>query len=232
MVGLILGTGSNACYVERTERISALPQGQHGPEMIVNIEWGNFDGGSLLKTQFDRDIDDITPNTGQQAFEKQISGELAGNSHCCCWQPLRRKVSVPGCWCLLVAAERTRPGAVLLSLPVMPVLLAATAVDKMQTQWYRGNDGITVKAGQQVFEKQILSSCAENNHCCHQDSMPGCCRMVEAAKESNLSALMSLSSLPGHVSSDCCRSNADPGCLTAFSLMQGCRPPRSRSMVN
>ena len=126
MVGLILGTGSNACYVERTERISALPQGQHGPEMIVNIEWGNFDGGSLLKTQFDRDIDDITPNTGQQAFEKQISGELADNSHCCCWQPLRRKVSVPGCWCLLDAAERTRLGAVLLSLPGMPVLLAAT----------------------------------------------------------------------------------------------------------
>ena len=46
MVGLILGTGSNACYVERTERISALPQGQHGPEMIVNDEWGNFDGDS------------------------------------------------------------------------------------------------------------------------------------------------------------------------------------------
>ena len=85
MVGLILGTGSNACYVERTERISALPEGQHGPEMIVNVEWGNFDGDALLQTQIDRDIDDITPNAGQQAFEKQISGELAGHSLSCCW---------------------------------------------------------------------------------------------------------------------------------------------------
>ena len=92
MVGLILGTGSNACYVERTERISTLLEGQHGPEMIVNVEWGNFDGDALLQTQIDRDIDDITPNAGQQAFEKQISGELAGHSLFCCWWLLQYEI--------------------------------------------------------------------------------------------------------------------------------------------
>ena len=108
MVGLILGTGSNACYVERIDQISALPQGQHGPEMIVNVEWGNFDGDSLPKTQFDRDIDDITPNAGEQAFEKQISGELADHSHRCCCSYCRcetARLGAGACW-----IQQKKPG--------------------------------------------------------------------------------------------------------------------------
>ena len=135
MVGLILGTGSNACYVERTDRISALPQGQHGPEMIVNVEWGNFDGDSLLKTQFDRDIDDITPNTGEQAFEKQISGELSDHSHCRSLLVADAEIKQqPGCWCMLEAAQHPRLGAVLSCLSELLVLLAATAGDMLADQ--------------------------------------------------------------------------------------------------
>lgn len=60
-IGIVLGTGSNACYVERADRVQHWETGRHGEEhVIINIEWGAFgDNGSLdfLKTEFDRSLD-------------------------------------------------------------------------------------------------------------------------------------------------------------------------------
>ena len=44
-VGVILGTGTNACYVERA---AAIPKWEGGKEggMLVNMEWGGFGSGA------------------------------------------------------------------------------------------------------------------------------------------------------------------------------------------
>lgn len=79
MVAVILGTGTNACYVERMDAIpKAKLQGEfsHG-STIVNLEWGAFSKGLPL-TVFDRDMDAASINPGEQIFEKTISGMYLG----------------------------------------------------------------------------------------------------------------------------------------------------------
>ncbi|KGL84564.1 Putative hexokinase HKDC1, partial [Tinamus guttatus] len=80
-VGLIIGTGTNACYMEEMRHID-LVEGDEG-RMCINTEWGAFgDDGSLedIRTEFDREIDQGSLNPGKQLFEKMISslhlGEL------------------------------------------------------------------------------------------------------------------------------------------------------------
>jgi hexokinase len=50
-IGVILGTGTNACYAEEVKNILALPAKRRAdatrPEMVVNTEWGNFNVPSL-----------------------------------------------------------------------------------------------------------------------------------------------------------------------------------------
>lgn len=57
----MLGTGSNACYVERADRVQHWETERHNEHhVIIDIEWGAFgDNGSLdfLKTEFDRSLD-------------------------------------------------------------------------------------------------------------------------------------------------------------------------------
>ncbi|XP_039033147.1 hexokinase-2, chloroplastic-like [Hibiscus syriacus] len=78
MVAVILGTGTNACYVERMDAIPKL-QGDFSPSRrtIVNLEWGAFRKGLPL-TVFDRDMDAASINPGEQIFEKTISGMYLG----------------------------------------------------------------------------------------------------------------------------------------------------------
>ncbi|MBA0597049.1 hypothetical protein Gorai_006865 [Gossypium raimondii] len=84
MVSVILGTGTNACYVERMDCIPKL-RGEFSPsgKTIVNLEWGAFSKGLPL-TVFDRDMDAASINPGEQAnssfniFEKTISGMYLG----------------------------------------------------------------------------------------------------------------------------------------------------------
>ncbi|XP_008207047.1 hexokinase type 2 isoform X3 [Nasonia vitripennis] len=83
-VGLIVGTGSNACYVEKTENVECAIPGQyaaHKPHMLINTEWGAFgEQGTLdfVLTEFDRDIDENSINPSKQLFEKMISGMYMG----------------------------------------------------------------------------------------------------------------------------------------------------------
>jgi len=76
-IGIILGTGTNACYVEELPNITKW----HGPEtrtnrMIVNIEWGNFN--KLRLTSYDKRLDKASDNPGQQILEKMVSGMYLG----------------------------------------------------------------------------------------------------------------------------------------------------------
>ncbi|XP_047378624.1 hexokinase-2 isoform X1 [Sciurus carolinensis] len=78
-VGLIVGTGSNACYMEEMRNVE-LVDGEEG-RMCVNMEWGAFgDNGCLddFRTEFDKAVDDLSLNPGKQRFEKMISGMYLG----------------------------------------------------------------------------------------------------------------------------------------------------------
>ncbi|CAN1314923.1 Hexokinase-2, chloroplastic [Linum perenne] len=78
MVAVILGTGTNACYVERTDAIPRLHDAMSSSgTTIINTEWGAFSNGIPL-TVFDRDMDEASINPGEQIFEKTISGMYLG----------------------------------------------------------------------------------------------------------------------------------------------------------
>ncbi|WCJ35109.1 Hexokinase-2 chloroplastic [Euphorbia peplus] len=78
VAAVILGTGTNACYVERVDAIPKL-QGQKSSSgrTIVNTEWGAFSNGIPL-TVYDRDMDAASINPGEQIYEKTISGMYLG----------------------------------------------------------------------------------------------------------------------------------------------------------
>uniref|UniRef100_A0A4W4E9Z2 hexokinase n=1 Tax=Electrophorus electricus TaxID=8005 RepID=A0A4W4E9Z2_ELEEL len=78
-VGIIIGTGTNACYMEELRHID-LVEGDEG-RMCINTEWGAFgDDGSLedIRTEYDREIDRGSLNPGKQLFEKMVSGMYMG----------------------------------------------------------------------------------------------------------------------------------------------------------
>lgn len=76
-VGVIIGTGTNACYPEELSRIKKWPRRKDkNARMIINIEWGNFN--KLASTPFDRRLDEESDNPGQQILEKMVSGMYLG----------------------------------------------------------------------------------------------------------------------------------------------------------
>ncbi|MHB8829726.1 MAG: hypothetical protein ACYC6Q_09415 [Syntrophales bacterium] len=76
-LGVILGTGTNACYPEAISRIGKLPgRAFSGGEMIINMEWGNFD--RVAATRYDQILDGASENRGKQLFEKMVSGMYIG----------------------------------------------------------------------------------------------------------------------------------------------------------
>ncbi|XP_063709781.1 hexokinase type 2 isoform X1 [Culicoides brevitarsis] len=81
-IGLIVGTGSNACYVERVSNAEMFDGPSNGKEhVLINTEWGAFgDNGALdfIRTQYDREIDEHSINPGKQLQEKMISGMYMG----------------------------------------------------------------------------------------------------------------------------------------------------------
>lgn len=78
-IAVILGTGSNAAYVERAQ---AIPKWQGPPpksgEMVINMEWGNFRSSHLPLTEYDNALDVESLNPSEQIFEKMISGMYLG----------------------------------------------------------------------------------------------------------------------------------------------------------
>merc|ERR1719312_1155479 len=82
-IGLILGTGTNACYLEDIKNIETLdPAAFPGQEhMVINTECGAFgDNGELdfVRTKWDKAVDEMSVNPGKQIFEKMISGMYMG----------------------------------------------------------------------------------------------------------------------------------------------------------
>ncbi|EEE55981.1 hypothetical protein OsJ_04720 [Oryza sativa Japonica Group] len=79
VAAVIIGSGTNACYIERTDAIIKC-QGllTNSGGMVVNMEWGNFWSSHLPRTPYDILLDDETHNRNDQGFEKMISGMYLG----------------------------------------------------------------------------------------------------------------------------------------------------------
>ncbi|XP_075216060.1 hexokinase-4-like isoform X2 [Lycorma delicatula] len=81
-IGLILGTGSNACYLERADRVHHWESERHGEkEIVIDIEWGAFgDNGVIdfIKTDYDYEVDDNSLIKRSFTFEKYIGGKYLG----------------------------------------------------------------------------------------------------------------------------------------------------------
>jgi len=102
-IGVIIGTGTNACYPEKVTNIAEskfqirhceearsadeaiqkkeIASGASRPrndesEMIINIEWGNFN--KLRRNVYDRRLDKASDNPGRQILEKMVSGMYLG----------------------------------------------------------------------------------------------------------------------------------------------------------
>ncbi|XP_064102422.1 hexokinase type 2-like isoform X6 [Macrobrachium nipponense] len=81
-IGLIVGTGTNACYMEKLEKVELWDGDLDEPhQVIINTEWGAFgDNGCLdfIRTEYDNNIDCESINPGRQLYEKMISGMYMG----------------------------------------------------------------------------------------------------------------------------------------------------------
>ncbi|KAL3530010.1 hypothetical protein ACH5RR_009332 [Cinchona calisaya] len=80
VAAVIIGTGTNACYLERSDAIikcQGLLTTSGG--MVVNMEWGNFWSSHLPRTSYDIELDSESPNPNDQGFEKMISGMYLGD---------------------------------------------------------------------------------------------------------------------------------------------------------
>jgi len=82
-IGLIIGTGTNAAYVEQSTECELYEGRADLPLMIINTEWGRFGGNGhmdFIRNEFDKLIDVESPQPGERYFEKCIStlylGEL------------------------------------------------------------------------------------------------------------------------------------------------------------
>nr|AKN21572.1 slc25a-4 [Schmidtea mediterranea] len=83
-IGLIVGTGSNACYIEDLSKVLTVDKTalmKNAKFIIINTEWGAFgENGTLedIRTKYDRAMDKNSLHPGKQIFEKLISGMYLG----------------------------------------------------------------------------------------------------------------------------------------------------------
>lgn len=74
--GLILGTGTNLCYIENNRAIGKLKGLDPNQTQLINIESGGFD--KIPQGRLDRLYDQTSSNPGTFMFEKMISGRYLG----------------------------------------------------------------------------------------------------------------------------------------------------------
>ena len=74
--GFILGTGTNIAYIESNAKITKISGLDPNGKMVINCETGNFNGAP--QSDFDREMDAQTSDTGKGLFEKMISGAYIG----------------------------------------------------------------------------------------------------------------------------------------------------------
>ncbi|EXL91238.1 hypothetical protein NOF04DRAFT_18012 [Fusarium oxysporum II5] len=87
LASIILGTGTNAAYIERMSNIQRLDttadRAHHSNSdgfMVINTEWGSWDDGLkvLPQTRFDKLVDESSSDPGCGLLEKMVSGMYLG----------------------------------------------------------------------------------------------------------------------------------------------------------
>lgn len=84
-IGLIVGTGFNACYMERLDRCEKWPANYtHPKQVIVNCEWGAMGDHKQrreldkFRNEFDVQVDAESVNPRHQTYEKMVGGMYVG----------------------------------------------------------------------------------------------------------------------------------------------------------
>lgn len=80
-IGLIVGTGCNACYVENVENVENFVGKIDKSHVVINTEWGAFgNNGALdfIRTKYDRILDEQSNYVGKQIYEKMMAGLYLG----------------------------------------------------------------------------------------------------------------------------------------------------------
>lgn len=75
-IGFVLGTGTNTCYVEKTERIEKIRGSAADSTMLINAETGGYSGFPV--SEFDLAYDHTLRNPGEYLYEKMVSGKYQG----------------------------------------------------------------------------------------------------------------------------------------------------------
>jgi len=75
-IGFILGTGTNAAYIEANKNITKTEGLDLNGSQIINIESGNF--GGVTSSDIDIAFDNSTKNPGRYSFEKMFAGGYFG----------------------------------------------------------------------------------------------------------------------------------------------------------
>ena len=78
-IGLIVGTGCNACYMEEAKNIPGLRHTEG--QMCINMEWGTFGGNGILdefRNEYDREVDLNSGAPNSAVYEKMISSRYLG----------------------------------------------------------------------------------------------------------------------------------------------------------
>lgn len=74
-IGLILGTGTNTCYIEEKKHIAKVAESDG--YMAINMESGGYDG--MCRGEYDKALDAATNNPGDHQYEKMVSGAYRGD---------------------------------------------------------------------------------------------------------------------------------------------------------
>ena len=80
-MGVILGSGTNAAYIERVSNIPKLKNDIVSDFMVINMEWGALGTSNpqmLPRSSLDVEIDASSSNPGKQYLEKLMSGLFLG----------------------------------------------------------------------------------------------------------------------------------------------------------
>lgn len=76
LIGLVMGTGTNTCYIEQSNNIEKINDAADG-SMFINVESAEF--APVERGAFDREFDATTELPGAAPLEKMISGRYVGN---------------------------------------------------------------------------------------------------------------------------------------------------------
>ncbi|RHN63091.1 putative phosphotransferase with an alcohol group as acceptor [Medicago truncatula] len=77
VAAITLGMSTNAAYVEPAQE-SELARSPNSNELVISMEWGNFNSSHVPLTSFDTILDAESSNSGSGIFEKLISGMYLG----------------------------------------------------------------------------------------------------------------------------------------------------------